>query len=176
MHLIWIKLYAVFTDLKREAMSSLENYPIHQIVVGQTATYSKTLTEQDVMLFAACSGDVNPVHLDKVYAATTPFGEPIGHGMWTGALISAAIATRLPGPGSVYRSQSINFKYPVKIADTVTVTLRVSEIKERVRLVTLDCEAHNQDGKLIAKGVAEVIAPAEKLSIEAGELPGINFF
>lgn len=155
-------------------MSLLENFPIHEISIGQAATYSKTLTEQDVILFAACSGDVNPVHLDKAYAATTPFGEPIGHGMWTGALVSAAIATRLPGPGSVYRSQSISFKHPVKIGDTVTVTLTVSEIKERVKLVTLDCEAHNQDGKLIAKGIAEVIAPAEKLAVKAGDLPVIG--
>jgi phosphate acetyltransferase len=155
-------------------MSLLENYPIDQIAVGQTASYSKALTGQDVILFAACSGDLNPVHLDKTYAATTPFGEPIGHGMWTGALVSAAIATRLPGPGSVYRSQSLNFKYPVKIGDTVTVTLTVIEIKERLKLITLDCEAHNQDGRLIAKGIAEVIAPAEKLSISAGELPSIS--
>lgn len=155
-------------------MKLLENYPISELAVGQTASYSKTLTEQDVILFAACSGDVNPVHLDKEYAATTPFGEPIGHGMWTGALVSAAIATRLPGPGSVYRSQSLSFKHPVKIGDIVTVTLTVSEIKERVKLVTLECEAHNQDGKLIAKGVAEVIAPTEKLNLAAGALPTIS--
>ncbi|WP_062066065.1 MaoC/PaaZ C-terminal domain-containing protein [Cellvibrio sp. OA-2007] len=155
-------------------MNLLENYPIAELVVGQRANYSKTLTERDVILFAACSGDVNPVHLDKTYAATTPFGEPIGHGMWTGALVSAAIATCLPGPGSVYRSQSLSFKHPVKIGDTVTITLIISEIKERVKLVTIECEAHNQDGKLIAKGVAEVIAPAEKLNINAGEIPEIT--
>jgi len=155
-------------------MNLLENYPINELVVGQRANYSKTLTEQDVILFAACSGDVNPVHLDKKYAATTPFGEPIGHGMWTGALVSAAIATCLPGPGSVYRSQSLNFKHPVKIGDTVTITLIVSEIKERIKLVTLECEAHNQDGKLIAKGIAEVIAPADKQHLAAGILPVIS--
>jgi len=155
-------------------MTLLENYPINELTIGQSATYSKTLTQQDVILFAACSGDVNPVHLDKEYAATTVFGEPIGHGMWTGALVSAAIATCLPGPGSVYRSQSLNFKHPVKIGDTVTITLVISEIKERVKLVTIECEAHNQDGKLIAKGVAEVIAPAEKLNISAGTVPAIK--
>jgi 3-hydroxybutyryl-CoA dehydratase len=155
-------------------MNLLENYPINELVVGQRANYSKTLTERDVILFAACSGDVNPVHLDKTYAATTPFGEPIGHGMWTGALVSAAIATCLPGPGSVYRSQSLSFKHPVKIGDTVTITLVISEIKDRVKLVTIECEAHNQDGKLIAKGVAEVIAPAEKLNIKAGEVPEVT--
>jgi len=155
-------------------MTMLENHPIAELAVGVTKTYTKTLTQQDVFLFAACSGDVNPVHLDATYAATTVFGEPIGHGMWTGALISAAIATQLPGPGSVYRSQSLSFKHPVKIGDKVTVTLTISEIKERVKLVTLDCEAHNQDGKLIAKGIAEVIAPAEKLLIKEGELPTIT--
>jgi 3-hydroxybutyryl-CoA dehydratase len=94
--------------------------------------------------------------------------------MWTGALISAAIATQLPGPGSVYRGQSLSFKHPVKLGDTVTITLTVTEIKARVKLVTLSCEAHNQDGKLIAKGEAEVIAPAEKLTLAAGQLPTIQ--
>jgi len=155
-------------------MANLENFPISELSVGLTKTYSKTLTEKDIILFAACSGDLNPVHLDKNYAATTAFGEPIGHGMWIGALISAAVATQLPGPGSVYRSQSLTFKNPVKVGDTVTVTLTVSEIKERVRLVVLECEAHNQDGKLIAKGSAEVIAPSEKLILELPVLPEIK--
>lgn len=156
-------------------MTQLENFPISELSVGFSKSYSKTLTEKDVILFAACSGDINPVHLDKDYAATTPFGEPIGHGMWTGALVSAAIATQLPGPGTIYRSQSLSFKHPVKIGDTVTVTLTVTDIKERVKLVALDCEAHNQDGKLIAKGNAEVIAPSEKQIIKAAVLPAINY-
>lgn len=155
-------------------MNLLENYTLAELNVGATATYSKSLTYEDVVLFARCSGDVNPIHLDAGYAATTPFGEPIGHGMWTGALVSAAIATRLPGPGSVYRSQNLSFKHPVKVGDTVTVTLTVSEIKARLRLVVLECEAHNQDGKLVAKGVAEVIAPAEKLTLPAGRIPHIT--
>ena len=155
-------------------MANLENFPISELSVGLTKAYSKTLTEKDIVLFAACSGDINPVHLDKAYAATTAFGEPIAHGMWTGALISAAVATQLPGPGSIYRSQNLTFKNPVKVGDTVTVTLTVSEIKERVRLVVLQCEAHNQDGKLIAKGVAEVIAPSEKLILESPVLPEIK--
>lgn len=154
-------------------MTQLENLTITELFVGLVKTYSKTLTQKDIILFAACSGDVNPMHLDKDYAATTPFGEPIAHGMWTGALISAAVATQLPGPGSVYRSQSLIFKHPVKVGDTVTVTLTVSEIKERVKLVVLECEAHNQDGKLIAKGIAEVIAPSEKQIIIAPVLPEI---
>lgn len=154
-------------------MNLLDNYPINELSVGQTASYSKQLTQRDIALFAACSGDLNPVHLDADYAATTVFGEPIGHGMWTGALVSAAIAMRLPGPGSVYRSQSLSFKHPVKVGDVVTVTLVVSEIKERIKLVVLDCEAHNQEGKLVAKGVAEVIAPAQKQQLAEGNLPPI---
>jgi 3-hydroxybutyryl-CoA dehydratase len=155
-------------------MELLENFTVNELSVGFSKTFSKTLTQKDIILFATCSGDVNPVHLDKDYAATTPFGEPIAHGMWTGALISAAIATQLPGPGSVYRSQSLSFKNPVKVGDTVTVKLTVSEIKERIKLVVLDCEAHNQDGKLIAKGVAEVIAPNEKQKVVPPVLPKIE--
>lgn len=156
-------------------MTLLENCPIDTLNLGQTATYSKTLTTRDIILFAACSGDVNPVHLDADFAATTAFGEPIGHGMWTGALVSAAIATQLPGPGSIYRSQTLDFKFPVKVGDIVTVNLEVIELKPRVKLVVLACEAINQDGKLVAKGTAEVIAPAEKLSLAPGALPTINF-
>jgi 3-hydroxybutyryl-CoA dehydratase len=155
-------------------MTKLENITLAEMSVGLSKTYTKALTEKDIILFAACSGDLNPVHLDKDYAASTSFGEPIAHGMWTGALVSAAIATCLPGPGSIYRSQSLSFKHPVKVGDSVTVTLTVSEIKERVKLVVLDCEAHNQHGKLIAKGVAEVIAPTEKQSLAIATLPQIN--
>jgi phosphate acetyltransferase len=155
-------------------MTLLENHTITDLAVGACASYSKTLTREDIVLFARCSGDVNPVHLDAEYAASTAFGEPIGHGMWTGALVSAAIATRLPGPGSIYRSQSLSFKHPVKLGDEVTVTLTVSEIKARVRLVVLDCEAHNQEGKLVLKGIAEVIAPAEKQALTPGLLPEIQ--
>jgi phosphate acetyltransferase len=155
-------------------MAQLQNIPFAELTLGLSKTYSKTVTQQDIILFAACSGDVNPVHLDKEYAASTSFGEPIAHGMLTGALISAAIATQLPGPGSVYRSQNLVFKHPVKPGDAITVTLTVADIKERIKLVTLDCEAHNQDGKLIAKGTAEVIAPAEKQVMESAVLPEIQ--
>lgn len=155
-------------------MTTLTNYTIDEITEGLSKTYSKTLTQKDVQLFAATSGDVNPVHLDSDFAATTPFGEPIGHGMWTGALVSAAIATQLPGPGSVYRGQSLQFKKPVKIGDTVTVTLTVEAIRARVKLVTIKCEAHNQEGVLVAEGTAEVIAPAEKLKLTAPVLPEIT--
>jgi len=143
----------------------LTNVPFDEIQIGDTRQYSKTLTREDVVLFARTSGDINPVHLDEAYAKTTEFGECIGHGMWSGALISAAIATTLPGPGSIYRSQTLKFMKPVKIGDTLTVNLAVTEKKDRIRLVTLDCNVMNQHGVKVASGIAEVIAPEKKLTI-----------
>lgn len=155
-------------------MTQLKVTSFDDLAIDQTASYSKTLTEADLVLFAATSGDVNPVHLDADYAAGTAFGERIGHGMWLGALVSAAIATELPGPGSVYRGQSLQFKQPVKLGDTATVTLTVSGLKARMKLVTLDCQVHNQDGVLLAKGEADVIAPATGGVVEAPGLPSIT--
>lgn len=154
-------------------MSQLHAIAFDELSLEQQASYSKTLSAEDIALFAATSGDVNPVHLDADYASTTPFKEPIGHGMWLGALVSAAIATRLPGPGSVYRSQSLQFKQPIKVGDNATVTLTVLGLKPRVRLVTIGCEVHNQDGVLLAKGEAEVIAPAEGGVVQAPDLPKV---
>jgi 3-hydroxybutyryl-CoA dehydratase len=147
-------------------MSTIHNIPFDQIETGMQRQYSKTLTERDLQLFAETSGDRNPVHLDAAYAASTAFGERIAHGMWSGALISAAIATTLPGPGSVYRSQTLKFSKPVKLGDTVTITLTVTDKKDRVKLVTIDCEGKNQRGETVVKGEAEVIASAEALSFE----------
>lgn len=143
----------------------VNNIPYSELAIGQTAQYSKTLTEHDIALFAEVSGDYNPVHLDASYAATTPFGERIGHGMWTGALVSAALAKVLPGPGSVYVSQSIKFTRPVKIGDTVTITLTVTEKQDRRRVVTLACTATNQRDEKVATGEAVVIAPDAAMTV-----------
>ena len=140
--------------------------PYQQLTVGQTAQYSKTLTERDIALFADVSGDYNPVHLDAAYAATTPFSERIGHGMWTGALISAAVAKVLPGPGSVYVSQSIKFTRPVKLGDTVTITLEIVDKQDRRRLTTLACTATNQQNEKVATGEAMVMAPDAPLTVD----------
>ena len=99
-------------------MPRLVNYTYDEITIGQTARYSRLIEERDIRLFAAVSGDVNPVHLDPEFAAATSFGEPIAHGMLTGAIISAALAMELPGPGTIYLSQSLKFRLPVKPGDT----------------------------------------------------------
>jgi acyl dehydratase len=152
-------------------MTRISNHTFDEIEIGQTATYTKTVEDRDIQLFAAASGDVNPVHLDDEFAAGTMFKERIAHGMLTGAFISAALAMQLPGPGTIYLGQTLRFRLPVKIGDTITVTLEVVEKKEKRQYVTLDCKATNQDGKLVATGTAEVMAPAEKLVIEKPPVP-----
>ena len=152
-------------------MPQLANFTYEEIDIGQTARYSKLIEEQDIQLFAAVSGDVNPVHLDPDFAASTPFGERIAHGMLTGAIISAALAMELPGPGTIYLSQTLRFRSPVKIGDKVTVELEVTEKQDRRKIVTLDCKASNQSGKVVATGSAQVIAPEQKLTIEPPHMP-----
>ncbi len=155
-------------------MSKLENFSYDELTIGQTATYSKTLTEDDITLFAAVSGDVNPVHLDAEFAAGSMFKERIGHGMWTGAVVSAALALVLPGPGCIYLRQSLSFRAPVMIGDTVTVSLEVTAKRDDKRFVTIHCVATNQHGKTVAKGDAEVLAAAEKISVPRPQLPEIT--
>jgi acyl dehydratase len=155
-------------------MAQLVNFTYDEITIGQTAHYAKVIEERDLQLFAAVSGDVNPVHLDSEFAATTSFGERIAHGMLTGAIISAALAMELPGPGTIYLSQTLRFRLPVKIGDTVTVALEVTDKQERRKIIVLDCKASNQAGKVVATGSAEVMAPAQKMSIERPQLPRVE--
>ncbi|MGE9763811.1 MaoC family dehydratase [Pseudomonas sp. PDM20] len=154
-------------------MTSVQNVPYEELEVGQKANFQRSVTERDIQLFAEVSGDRNPVHLDAEYAATTQFKERIAHGMLTGALISAAIATTLPGPGTIYLGQNLSFTRPVKLGDELTVELEVLEKlpKNRVRISTT---VVNQDGKAVVKGEAEVMAPTEKLNIELPALPPIT--
>ena len=143
----------------------LEAITFDEITIGQTAEFRRQIAEQDILLFAALSGDVNPLHLDDDYAASTAFGERIAHGMLTGAIISAAIAMELPGPGSVYLSQSLQFLRPVKIGDEITVHLQVTEKRASRSVVVLDCTALNAKNKAVVKGIAEVMAPTESLRV-----------
>ena len=140
-------------------MTQLTNTPYEALEVGQKATYSKTVGEKDIQLFAAMSGDRNPVHLDAAYAASTMFKERIAHGMLSAAYISAVFGMKLPGPGSIYISQSLAFKAPVKIGDTVVTTVKVVELmpeKKRVRFETI-CTVN---GKPVLTGEAQLMVPA----------------
>lgn len=155
-------------------MSNLENHTFDEIEIGQTAEYRKRIDERDIILFADISGDVNPLHLDAEFAAGTAFGERIAHGMLTGALISAALALELPGPGTVYLGQDLRFRRPVLIGDEITVSLKVVDKRDDRGFVTLETTATNQDGKAVVTGTAEVMAPREKLSLPRPELPDIK--
>ena len=152
----------------------ISNVTFDEIAVGDTATYTRLITNQEVEAFAAISGDHNPLHLDPEYAATTAFGECIAHGMLTGALISAAIAMQLPGPGSVYLSQNIQFRAPVFLGDTLTVTLEVIDKHGKRPWVTLGCTVQNQEGTAVAKGEAQVAAPTEKETVTVVPPPAIQ--
>ncbi|GAB3270613.1 MaoC family dehydratase [Parahaliea aestuarii] len=147
-------------------MSTRTNYTFDELSIGQSARYQRRIDMRHIQLFAAACGDTNPVHLDAAFAAGTPFGEPIAHGMLTGALVSAALALELPGPGTVYLGQSLRFRAPVKVGDTLTVELVVSELRERRQWVSLDCTVRNQHDKIVASGSAEVMAPAEKATLD----------
>lgn len=151
----------------------LENRPFDEIAPGDSAQLVRTLLAQDIELFAAVSGDVNPAHLDAEFASGERFHEVIGHGMWSGALISAVLGTQLPGPGSIYLSQTLKFLRPVAVGDTVTVTLTVKEKRPEKQIVVLDCRCVNQDGKEVVTGIAEVIAPKEKVRRPRIEIPEV---
>jgi 3-hydroxybutyryl-CoA dehydratase len=131
------------------------------LALGMRETLMKTVMDTDVVGFAQLSGDDNPIHLCEDWAAGTRFGQRIAHGLYTASLISAVLGTRLPGPGAVYRSQTLNFHAPVKIGDVVTVTVEVVELVPEGRRVKLHCEA-TVDGKTVLDGEAVVSVPGKK--------------
>lgn len=137
------------------------------------AQYSKTIEERDLILFAEVSGDHNPLHLDPEFAAKTIFKGRIAHGMLSGSLISAAIACKLPGPGSIYLGQSLTFTHPARIGDTLTVELEVLEKlpKFTVRIAT---RVLNQSGTVLVEGEAQVMAPRKQQEVELSPLPPIQ--
>jgi 3-hydroxybutyryl-CoA dehydratase len=137
-------------------MNELKGYDFEDLRPGMSARYAKTISEADILLFAEASGDFNAVHVNEQFARTTPFNGRIAHGMLTASIISAAIAGRLPGPGSVYVGQNLRFKAPVRPGDTVQVEVVVKELipgKRRVVLATV-CTV---DGKVVIDGDAVVV-------------------
>ena len=129
------------------------------LAVGMTERLSKTVASSDVVGFAEVTGDRNPIHLSEHFAAKTPFGTRIAHGLYTASLISAVLGTRLPGPGAVYISQTLNFRAPVKIGDTVEVTVAVVELLPTKSRARLACTC-SVDGEAVLDGEAWVKVPA----------------
>lgn len=130
--------------------------------IGLSETYSKEVKASDVVGFAEISGDRNPIHLSEHFAARTPFGGRIAHGLYTASLISAVIGTRLPGPGAIYISQTLRFLAPVRIGDVVVARVEVAEIIEKGRRATLACACSVGDTRVL-EGEAVVKIPARPL-------------
>lgn len=124
--------------------------------IGTESTLSRTITEDDILLFAIVSGDKNPLHLDADYAERSLFGKRIAHGFLIGSLISAVLGNVLPGPGSIYLGQTLRFLAPIHIGDTVTVLVKVVALREDKRIVTLHTNCTNQHGTLVLSGEATV--------------------
>lgn len=128
-----------------------------KLKIGDTAAISRTVTDDDVRAFADLTGDHNPVHLDEAVARKTRFGRRIVHGMFGASLISAVLGTKLPGEGSIYLSQSLQFLGPVFIDDTLTARVTVQRIKEEKGIVTLETLCENQRGETVIRGEAVVL-------------------
>ena len=129
--------------------------------VGQHAEFSKTVTEADVVLYAGITGDFNPVHINEVEAGASRFGGRIAHGLLSAGFISACIAMKLPGPGTIYLSQSLKFTRPVRLGDTVTARVEVADWNETKRRARLTTTCRNQHGELVIDGEAMVLIPDE---------------
>lgn len=155
------------------AAETIENHPYDEIQIGQTAELERTLTRDDITLFGKVSGDLNPTHFDDEFARDTERGGITGHSLWGTGLISSLLGNVLPGPGSVYRRQDIEFIRPVALGDTVTARITVRE-KKSGNVILFDCELRNQNGETVLAGTAEVKAPSEKTTISVSDLPEVE--
>ncbi len=152
----------------------LRNRTFDELQPGDTASIVRLVGHDDIDLFAAVSGDQNPAHLDAAFAKTGLFGHVVAHGMWTAALISAVLGTRLPGPGTIYLGQELQFLKPVAPGDTITATVTVKEKQPRKRIVLLDTVCTNRGGDVVLKGMATVIAPETHIEWPSTRLPDIS--
>src|SRR5271165_494391 len=126
----------------------IENKTFDEIAIGDSASLSRTLSKDDIALFAIMSGDENPAHLDETYAKSSMRGHHIiGHGMWAGAVVSAVLGTRLPGPGTIYVEQDLQFLKPLGLGDTITVTVTAKDKRPEKRIIIFDCHCKNQNGE-----------------------------
>ena len=156
-------------------MERIENRTFDELELGDTANLVRTLTYKDIEVFAILSGDVNPTHVDESFAKSDTFHNVVAHGMWSGTLISAVLGTELPGPGTIYVDQSLHFHRPVRLGDTITVTVKVTNKIEETHRVIFDCRASNQRGEEVITGTAEVIAPTEKSRARASFSPKSSY-
>lgn len=154
----------------------VENITFDEISVGQSARLVRTLTLEDIQAFAAVSGDTNPAHLDIEFANASLFHEVIGHGMWSASLISTLLGTQFPGSGTIYLDQTLHFKRPVKVGDTIAVLLTVISKNNDKKSVQFDCLVTNQNNEKVVVGEASVLAPTIKVKHQKLSAPQIRLF
>ena len=139
----------------------MNSFTLDEIYVGQKASVTKTITRGDIYAFAGLVDDYSPVHIDKAFGEQSPFGRCIAHGFLSGALFSTLAGNYLPGAGSLYVRQSLNFLRPVYAGDTITATCTVSEIRAEKNIVKLDTTCTNQHGEVVLQGMATVMPPQQ---------------
>ncbi|MDE1954830.1 MAG: bifunctional enoyl-CoA hydratase/phosphate acetyltransferase [Betaproteobacteria bacterium] len=155
----------------------IENRPLAELRLGDSASLSRTFTREEVQTFALASGDVNPAHVDAEFAADDAFHGIVAHGMWSAALISSVLGTQLPGPGTVYLGQQLRFAQPVRLGDTVRVTVTLAALDAlpdgRPR-ATLRCDVVNQRNETVVEGEAQVLVPQAKVRRARVALPRLE--
>ena len=159
------------TPIETSNSDYIENRTFDEIQVGDSACLVRTLRQEDIQMYAIMSGDINPSHVDPEYAHSSSLREVIAHGMWGGALISNVLGTQFPGPGTVYVDQTLHFAHPVRVGDTLTVTITCEKKFPRNHHIVFDCTCTNQDGQKVITGTAEVEAPTEKVKRPKASLP-----
>ncbi len=142
------------------SMLTLRTLYFEDLTLGMIELFAKTVASSDVVGFAEVTGDRNPIHLSEHFAAKTPFGTRIAHGLYTASLISAVLGTRLPGPGAIYISQTLNFRAPVRIGDTVEVSVSVAELMPEKFRARLACTC-SVAGEIVLDGEAWVKVPSK---------------
>jgi 3-hydroxybutyryl-CoA dehydratase len=135
---------------------------IEKLEVGDSESFSKTVGESDIYLYAGITGDMNPVHIDEEYANQSVFGGRVAHGMLVAGFISTVIAMKLPGPGTIYQEQTLSFLAPVRIGDTITATVEIIELGRKKKTAQLKTTCSNQKGVVVLEGQASVILPRKK--------------
>ena len=155
-------------------MGQLKSKTFKELEIGDQGQFTKTVTERDIILFGETSGDVNPVHFDEAYASKTLFKGCIAHGMWSASLISTCIGTVMPGPGSIYLGQTLDFKLPVRLGDTLTALVTIDQKIDAKKLLIIDCVVSNQNGEVVVCGEARVIPPRKSAELIAPLLPEIT--
>lgn len=152
----------------------ITNFTFDELEIGQTVSMTRTVSNEDIKLFAAATWDTNPAHLDEEYAAQTMFKTVIMHGMWSAGLISAAIGTKLPGVGTIYLGQDLQFRRPVRIGDTITAQITVLEKNDEKKRVVLETTVINQNNEKVVIGTAQVLPPVQKITRDAIAIPSVE--